>query len=240
MTWKKWLYIILLVVIIVPILFFYQAFNGNPVSKFASKKSLENFLAEKYPEHEYRIHEGVYNFKISGYSFDVNEIGDPEQTTYQFEVTGFLKPKVTLDAIYLGNLDEPLINKLSEEASEELTEVLSEKVPSIMNTYVHIEVSKGKYKENTNWSKDLQLENPISINITVDVTNMTKGDVLEAAKAIQQTLRENNYVYDEVGFNGNMFDENIDDKEKRDYLKYWITFDEDSNLTINDVKELDQ
>ena len=77
---KKWIYVILLILLIVPILFLYQAYNGNPVTKYFSKAALKSFLAETYPDHEYHIRNDFYNFKIGGYTYEVVQIGDSEQT----------------------------------------------------------------------------------------------------------------------------------------------------------------
>ena len=63
----------------------------------------------------------IYNFKIGGYTSWVVQIGDQQQTEYEFEVTGFFKPTVTHDGIYYGNLDIPLIEKLSDEAAVEIS-----------------------------------------------------------------------------------------------------------------------
>ena len=237
---KKWLYICLLIVLIVPILFFYQAFNGNPVTKYFSKAALKSFLAETYPENEYYIREQYYNFKIGGYTSKVVQIGDEQQTEYEFEVTGLLNPTVTLDGIYYGNLDIPLIERLSEEAEDEITSELTGNVPEITDIYVQIEVLKGKYESDTVWKREMQLEKPIRIILTLDVTNMTKEEVLKKVKTIQQTLQEENYVYEEVSFNGNMFGKSMDGKDNRGYLKYAVGFDKDTNITLDDIEVYEQ
>ncbi|MBS4204581.1 DUF3139 domain-containing protein [Lederbergia citrea] len=229
---KKWLYIVLLIVLVVPILLFYQAFNGNPVTKYASKKALKSFLAEKYSDHEYRINNEFYNFKIGGYTYQVVQIGDEQQAKYEFEVTGFLKPTVTYDGIYYANLDTPLMEKLSEEAAAELTSVLAEKIPEIKDMYVQIEILKGKYAADTEWKKDLKLEKPMYINLTVDVTNMSKGGILATVQTIQQTLQSENYEYDRVSFNGNIMDQTIDG-----YVKYAIGFDTNTKIKLKDIEE---
>lgn len=237
---KKWLYIILIIVLVVPILFFYNAFNGNPVSKYTSKKSLKSFLAEKYPDQQYHIRDQFYNFKIGGYTFEVVQIGDEQQTEYEFEVTGFFKPTVKYDGIYYANLDIPLMEKLSEEAAFELASVLTEKVPKIVDIYVQLEILQGRYEVKTNWTKDLTLEKPMYIHLIMDVTNMNKEEVLAAVVTIQHTLNLENYAYDRVSFNGNIFGTNIDGKDDGGYVKYAIGFNDHSNIALSDIEELKQ
>ena len=76
--------------------------------------------------------------------------------------------------------------------------LLAEHVPKITDIYVRVEVLKGKYEADTVWNKEMKLEKPIGISLTLDVTNLNKDEVLEVAKTIQQTLHEENYKYSEV------------------------------------------
>ena len=88
---KKVIYILLIIILVVPILFFYNAFNGNPVWKSVSTIALKNYLKETYPQDEFRVNDGFYNFKISGYTYEVLKIGEDGQE-YEFGVTKFFKP----------------------------------------------------------------------------------------------------------------------------------------------------
>ncbi|MEK3888685.1 YfjL-like protein [Bacillus sp. FSL K6-3431] len=233
---KKWLYTILLIILIVPILFFYQAFNGNPVSKIAAKNSLQGYLTRQYPHKEYRMLNQFYDFKIGGYTFEVVQIGDEQQEKYEFQVTGFFKPTITFDGIYYANLDEPLMEKLSREAVDELKSVFHDNGIQIVDMYVQLEISQGKYTGNTIWSKGLQLEKPMYIHLTIDVTNMNKKDVLAAVKSIQQTLDSENYQYSRVSFNGNIIDKSTIGKNYNGYVKYHIGFDKGANIELSDIE----
>ncbi|MFK4998856.1 hypothetical protein ACI2OX_20865 [Bacillus sp. N9] len=92
------------------------------------------------------------------------------------------KPTVTYDGIYYANLDLPLIEKLQEQAAAELTTLLQEPVPELTNLSVQLEVLKGTYDAATNWHKNLKVEKPLYIHLTIDVTDLTKVDVLTIAK----------------------------------------------------------
>ncbi|MBO1003960.1 YfjL-like protein [Pseudogracilibacillus auburnensis] len=234
---KKWLYIIGIIVLVVPVLFFYHAFNGNPVWKAVSTNALKNYLKDTYPQDEFRIHDGFYNFKISGYTYEVIKIGEDGQG-YEFEVTRFFKPTVSYDGIYYANLDLPLMEKLQDEAANEISDALN--MDSIVNIGVQIEVLQGTYDADTQWSKDLQLEKPIYIHLTMDVTNMSKEEVFTAVQSIKQKLDSAGYQYDRVSFNGNMFDGKFGDKDEFGYLKYAVGFDQDSNITIKNIEEYNQ
>ncbi|MBS4218716.1 hypothetical protein KHA96_10370 [Bacillus sp. FJAT-49711] len=240
MTKMKWLYLILIIILVVPILFFYNAFNGNPVWKYVSERSVKLYLKETYPGQEFVIPDGFYNFKVSGYTYDVRKIGDGQQKEYEFNVTGFWKPTVTYDGIYYDNLDLPLMDKLGEEASAELTELLTDKVGRVIEMSVQIEVLKGTYSSDTNWSKDLKLEKPIYIHLIVDATNRSKDDVLKMVRSIQQTLNSEHYNYSGVSFNGNLFDNEVIEKDNLGYVKYYVGFEKNSDIKLSDIEEYNQ
>ncbi|MBS4206929.1 DUF3139 domain-containing protein [Bacillus sp. FJAT-50079] len=231
---KKWLYIGLLIILIVPIIFLYQSFNGNPLTKYMSKSAVKRYLSENYPEHEYHIRKDVYNFKISGYSYEVVQIGSEEN--YEFEVTGLIKPTVTYDGIYYANLDMPLIEKLQEQAAAELTTLLQEPIPELTNLSVQLEVLKGTYDEATNWHKDLKIEKPLYIHMTMDVAELTKEDVLTAAKTAQKILNDEGYSYSRVSLNGNMFDLAAD-KDNPGYVKYAVGFEPNTNIALKQIED---
>ncbi|MBS4200865.1 hypothetical protein KHA93_14610 [Bacillus sp. FJAT-49732] len=240
MTLKKWIYLFLIIVLVVPILFFYNAFNGNPAWKYFSNKAVKHYLQDTYPGEEFVIHDGFYNFKVSGYSYKVRKVGDERQKNYEFTVSGFWKPTVIYDEIYYDNLDLPLIEKLEKEAISELKELLKDKVKRIVDMSVQIEVLKGTYSLDTHWSKDLKLEKPIYIHLIVDATNMSKEDALETVRSIQQALNTDHYSYEGVSFNGNLFDNKTIEKDELGYVKYSVGFEKDSNIELNDIEEYNQ
>ncbi|MCH1625634.1 hypothetical protein [Fredinandcohnia quinoae] len=243
---KKMIYSILLVLLIGFILFFYQAFNGNPISKAYSKNVLGTYLNNNYPSKEFRIDDGVYDFKFSQYIFEVVEIGSIKDSDgglkkYEFNVSGFIKPVVNWDGIYYANLDEPLMEKLGQEAAKEIEGVLKEEVPSVHSVEIQIEVLKGKLDPATSWNKNLSLEKPIQMHIVLDSTNQTTKDVFDDAKKIQNIIESEGYKYDYVNINGNGFDNKYSDgKDDRGYVKFAISFEKDTKLQLNDVEEFDQ
>ncbi|MEK5441267.1 MULTISPECIES: YfjL-like protein [unclassified Fredinandcohnia] len=240
---RKVIYGVIIGVLVVFVLFIYNAFNGNPVSKFYSTKVLEHYLEETYPERDFRMEEVFYNFKFSTYDFKVIEIGNAspngnEPKTYEFTVRGFLKPYVNLDTIYIENLDEPLMEKLSGEAQSEITDLLMQSVPAVKGIGVSLEVLKGKYNSNTNWNKDMELERPISLHIVLDSTNSTVEDVFNEAEVIQKMLNENEYTYESVTINGNIIDNPNAEYVKDDtgYVKYSVSFEKDTEINVQNIE----
>ncbi|MFS0822070.1 hypothetical protein [Bacillus sp. 1P02SD] len=243
---RKIMYSILLGLLVLFVLYIYNEFNGNPVSKLYSTKVLENYLEETYPDREFRIEEGFYNFKFSSYDFNVIEIGatPPNENgpkTYEFNVRGFLRPYVILDSIYTENLDEPVMEKLSAEAQTEITALLKQSVPTVKGIGVSLEVQKGDYDMNTTWSKDMKLEKPIGMHIVLDSTQSTKEDVLTESQVIQKVLNENNYSYEYVTINGNIIDDANAEYVKDDtgYVKYYVSFEMVTDIELKDIEVIE-
>ena len=83
------------------------------------------------------------------------------------------------------------MEKLAGEAANEMSDVLN--MDNIVNIDVQIEVLQGTYDSETHWSKDLKLEKPLYIHLTMDVANMNKEDVLSAVLSIKQKLDSAGY-----------------------------------------------
>jgi hypothetical protein len=236
---KKWIYITLFVVLLVPLLLLYQAFNGNPASKYFSKRALAHYLADTYPKEQFRISDGFYNFKIGGYAYDVVQIGSGD--AYEFEVQGFIKPKVTFDGVYYANLDESLMEKLGNEAANEITALLKKEVPEIVYVDVQIEILKGKLAPDTKWNKTLPLEKPMYIHITTNAAGKTKKDVASAMKKIQEALNANGYEYGSATMNANIMDnEKMTGKDDFGYVKFSGSFKSNETIRENDIEQLNE
>lgn len=234
---KRVIYSVLLVVLIGFVFFIYNSFNGNPLSKYLAQRELNTYLKETYPDQAFHISDGFYNFKFGEYSFDARQIGTDEAgTEYEFTLRGFLKPTVFWDGIYYSNLDEPLMEKLQNEAANEITELLADKLDVIANVSVQIEVLQGTYDQDVRWSKDLKIEKPLRLHMFLDSTNATREDVLIAAEIIQATLNEANYDYDHVTINGNIMDKKVTEKDDFGYVKYVVSFHKDTHLKLKDVR----
>lgn len=235
---RKWVYIILIILLALPVLFFYDAFNGNPLSKRLSKSTLKSYLAATYPEDEFRLSKPIYNFKDNGYDYDVRKVGDFSQTDYQFIVTGLFGSNVHYDAIYYENQDTQLIEKLEQQASDELTALLQKEVPEILQVTPQLEVLKGTYDADTQWTKDFKAEKPMYIHIVVDTRELSKEAILQIAKTIQKTLNVNGYAYNHTMINANILsDDKEEDKDSFGYVKYAISFEKDTKLKLKQVTQ---
>ena len=244
MNKRKILFSVLALLLIGFVLFIYNEFNGNPVSKYFATKELESYLKETYPKKEFRLDPGSYNFKDKEYSFNVIEIGSttPGGTgprEYFFSVRGFINPTVQMDGIYTENLDQVLMEKIGKEAGEEIKTLLSQDVKTIISVEVYVEFLKGTFPADSHWNKSMKLEKPIWMHIYLDATNATREQVFEDVQKIQATLNKHGYEYASVNINANVIG---DPKGKEDigYVKFATSFKKNDVLKLKDMREFNQ
>ena len=234
---KKTGYILLLILLIGVVLFVYHELNSNPLSKYYTTKTLENYLIETYPNKELRIDEAIYLANRKVYSIIVTEIittSSKERIPkkHEFILGGTFKPTVIVDSIYMDNLDQDLMAKLEKEAGQEIQSLLSKHVTSLDYVSAGFEIQKGEFPPDTRWSKDLKLKHPVSLFIVLNSKGASKEDVLKDAKEIQAILNENGYNYRSVGINSSVL-QGEDIKE----LTYSTSFKRDTELKLRDIEE---
>ncbi|MFA9559526.1 hypothetical protein ACERII_19635 [Evansella sp. AB-rgal1] len=229
---KKWIYSILIVVLSTIVLVLYTGFNGNPISKFIAEKSLSNHLEETYPDREFRIKEGFHNFKISGYEFNVVEIGSGIE--FDFTMNGDFIPRLGLDGVRQSQLDRRLMERLSDEAEEEMTTLLADEINTLKRIDVNVEVLKGQLPNDVVWDKDLPFDNQLTIYILLDLSDLKKEEFFHIAQNVQEKLNKEGYDYERVIIDGNVFENEQDDYG---YVKYALGFHKTEKLKEKDIKE---
>jgi hypothetical protein len=237
MNKKKWLYVLIIVVLSLLILFLYNAFNGNPITKQLSKSEIKNYLAETYPNDQFSIGKPFYNFKDGGYHYDVRIIGDANQMEYDITVTGILGSTIYFDGIYYANQDKKLIEKLQNEANAELKLLLKDKIPEILDVSTGLQILKGKYDATISWDKNFIPEKPMTLFLTIDSSELSTEDIAKLASNIQEILNREQYVYSNITINGNILSNN-DGKDGVPFwnLKYYLSYESDTVLRSKDVK----
>lgn len=75
----------------VVIVFFANAFFGNPVSKIMAEKSAENYIAEVYPDTDYEIEGAGFDFKSTNYNVHIISPSSPDSSfTLMYNMMGKL------------------------------------------------------------------------------------------------------------------------------------------------------
>lgn len=243
---RKIVFSVLALLLIGFVLFVYNEFNGNPISKYFATQKLESYLKETYPKKEFRVDPGSYNFKDKVFPYNVIEIGSTNSDNsgpkeYRFEMRGFIKPTVQMDGIYTENLDQDLMAKIGKEAGGEIKTLLSQELKTIISVDVYVEFLKGTFPVDSHWNKSMKFEKPVWMHIYLDATNATKEQVFEDVLKLQATLNKHGYEYDSVNINANVIgDPKLSGKDDIGYVKFATSFKKNEVLKLKDVKEFNQ
>ncbi len=240
---KKRIYGLALGLLALLVLFIYNAFNGNPASKWLAQQSLEQYLKEQYPELELRVKKASYTFKNEEYIFEAVIIGGVEQEAnppgeFEFRMRGGIWPTtVAADGLYTSRLDEEKMEQLGREASAELQALLQPQVPSLRLVETHVEVLRGQLPAGASWSRELALPKPPWLYMVLDASQSSREELLEAAARIQTLLEEGGYVYRSVTINANRYGDSAEQgKDARGRVTYVIRFDSQTELKLDDVQ----
>ncbi|WP_407371404.1 hypothetical protein [Carnobacterium sp.] len=224
---KRLIYSVIAISLIAIVVFAYIKMNGNPIEKNKSKESLEEFLEQTYPEMDYKIKRSAeYGWVDGTFRFNVvtkDSIG--VESTYPFDVSAYEPYEVFSDTIHLSKIDKEASEKLNTEAEQYILALLKEKVPEIDGVSTDVEVY-GNVAED--WTPQLKTPKPIHIMIGLEKTDLTKEQMLEQSKTIQQQLNDESidYYIAEIGYHNFVNGEEIYD---------YISFTPDQKLTIEDV-----
>lgn len=246
MKFKKIGYCFLLFVLIAFVLTLYNSLNGNPISRYTAKKTLEKYLTNTYSNQIVRIQgSGSYDFKFHTYNFKVIRISDSESKEkddaykeYTFTVAGTLSHQVQIDPIKEDNVDKEKSNKFSEEASREIQNLLIKELPQMKNASVSVQVLKGEFDDNISWSKTLKLDSPITMHIIIDASKETKEDFLKTCQKIQQVLNSSNYSYSNANINGNVMGDSFSEKDVYGYVIYAASLSPNKEVAADNIKVL--
>lgn len=233
---KKTIYTILIILLLGIVLYSYNEFNGNPISSYLAEKKLEFYLTEHYPEYSLRLENKGYNFKFSEYVFEAIQIGS-ENHVYEFTVRGHIFPEIRYDELRISLRDNELMERVSQQAEEEIFELLASSLDNLVEVSVTVEILKGQYDQQLQWSKEIVFDRPIRLFIILNSENNSREETLAEAQMIQNILNEHGYTYERVMINGNHLGKQTEQKdEKQGYVRYSVSFEPNKNLTLRDIK----
>lgn len=235
---KKWLSLLLALVITVSVLFGYTVFNGNFISKQFAKSTLKEYLAEHYPNTSVQLDKGNYNFKFGTYDFDVTFNEPPNYWNYTFEVGPKYVPN-TIEAkmMHYDSRDEKKSNDWSDQGSQYVKDLLAS-LP-VGDTFYSIDVP-NQFPQ-TEWTPDVNVIVAPSISIEFPLyKGETKEEFLEIVQEVQAVLDADKIKYDTVFI---YMDEKIDNRDgkKEGYAsiyyerKYNVEFQANVPITIDDI-----
>ena len=242
---KKWLYIVPAALILVVVLFFYVSFNGNFISKIIAKNSAQDYLKIQYPEGNYTLQDGHYNFKNGTYAFDLMYYSEEhaQNWAYTLEVgNGLFPTSVEYVTLHADSTDTETTELWNKEGSDYVNKLLKGLPISVSASYT-ISVPIGFTKETPTWQPEVPV--PIAPFLYIDTAyynGETKEQFLQLTKEIQQRLNKESLNYSNVTIVMNEKFNNSDGK-KVGYApiyyetKYYVTFGRKTEITIKTILE---
>ena len=224
---KKIIYSVIAISLIATIVFAYMQMSGNTIDKQKAKESLEEFLEQTYPNMDYEIKRSVgYGWTDGTYEFKVvKKDSVAVENTYTFYVSAFEPYEVFSDTIHESNIDKEASEKLNAEAEQYILTLLQEKVPQVDSVDTDVEVYNKVAEE---WTPQLKTPKPILIMLEIEKGDLTKEQMLEQCKAIQELLNDESidYYLTEAGYRSM-----VNGEENYEY----VSFTPAQELTINDL-----
>lgn len=226
---KKLLYGGIAVLLIGAVIFAYIQMSGNPIEKNKAKESLEAYLEENYPDMDYKIKQSAdYGWSDATFRFTVVEQDSAAvETTYKIYVSAMEPYEILGDTIHFSKIDKEASSKLNAQAEEHILTLLQKKVPEVESVSTDVEV----YHDGADkWTPELETPKPMLIMLEIEKAELTKDQMLQQSKTIQQELNGEsiNYYMAEVGYRSV-----VDGEEIYDY----VSFAPDQKLTLKDVNE---
>ena len=224
---KKIIYSVVAVLLISVLVFAYMQMSGNTLDKQKAKESLETFLQETSPDMDYEIKQVGYGWTDDTYQFEVVKKDSlAVETTYTFYVSGFEPYEVFSDTIHETNIDNEVSDKLNAEAEQYILTLLQGKVPQVDSVTTNVEVYNNVTET---WTPKLKTPKPMHIMLEIEKGELTKEQMLEQCKEIQELLNNEsiNYYLTEVGYRS---------VENEEEMYTYVSFTPDQELTLNDLK----
>ena len=207
---KKWLYVVGIVVIIVPVLYLYISFNSTFVSKWKAKQVALDYLNEVYDEGAYWYEKTNYSFKDKSYYVRYFAYGPIGEYSATVEVGNGLWPSKVL---YTHINDDPenfyLDERINDQTRRQLL-ILLEDYPILDAQYASTSPSTLGYTLET---FSLYEKTPFKPNILIYLTKENRSK--EGAKAIVQDIQK---TLNEAGVHYLDFQVQQDNVENNDLL----------------------
>ena len=133
------------------ILWVYTSFNGDPLSAWLARRTMEKYLTETYPDKTFTVQEVHYNFKFNSYEAQV-----VEGTNHFFQLTGSPR-KVKYDQYkYTFAMDEVLTNRFSAQLKDELKALLKPGFPQLSEISSDFYVAKDEYPADAKFTRGME------------------------------------------------------------------------------------
>ncbi len=194
MNKKKWLYVVGIIVIIIPVLYLYISFNSTFISKWKAKQVALDYLNEVYDEGAYWYDSTNYTFNDNSYYVRYTANGPLGEYSATVEVGNGLWPsKILYTHINDDSPNEEIDVQINDKTRTVLLTLL-EDYPILDASYASASPSTLGYTLET---FSLYEKTPFKPNILIYLTkeNRSKEEAKAIVQNIQQAFNEANVHY---------------------------------------------
>lgn len=198
---KKIIFSVILVVLVFGILFIYNAFNGNPVSKAIERKKFQTYIEKTYPGTDFKIDKMYFDFKFAnygakvvsdekGYEFNIVRLYDGRiydeykdmPMLIDYEITKKFRDKIAYD----------IMNGLKDKLNLSDEEARYQENKSSLDVFIDVE--QGKYRDKSiEYSNDLDDKFAIGLSIPMQDEKDYKEKLCENMQIIRDFALKQNY-----------------------------------------------
>lgn len=225
---KKIIYSLIAASLIALVIGIYIKAAGNPYEISKARESLKAYIEKTYPDRDLTIKwYANYSSFNEDIRFEVLEKGSlGVETTYKFDVNSYEPYEVFNDTIHESLIDKNTSQKLNKQAEQYILTLLKKKVPELHSVDTDIEVYNNDV---TVWTPKLKTPSPILIMLEIEKGNLTKEQMLQQAKDIQQQLNSESIDYHlaEVGYS-------VIVNGEKSYEEY-VSFTPNQKISIKDI-----
>lgn len=177
------------------VVFIYNSFNGNPLSKYIATKQMENYLTMNYPEEDFKIERVYYDFKFGAY---VGKVYSPRNGDIQFTVSPRRNGYVYDEYIDKYARDQELSRLFSEQINQMVFPIAKEKIVETSEVTAEIYIKKGKYPSDASYSKNM--EENLSLNIYFEGDKVSEEEFVEKCMNVRDTILASGFKVDHFRF----------------------------------------
>lgn len=179
--------IFILIVLVSLVGFIYNAFNGNPVSKYLNKKDIQKYISTNYSDKDLEVIKVDYNINIRNYITTVQL--RKEGTEYLIEK---LDDGSYLDGYYNAEVINPRFSgRMGEELSKIIYKDLKDKISELSSVAVKFEIKGGKYPINMDYTREMDEKPEILINF--QGSSITEEAFLDKVLLVKEEIIRKGY-----------------------------------------------
>lgn len=185
---KKFIYSIIVILLLGIIFWLYSGFNGNPVSKIRAEKDMKNYLETTYKGRDFKIGKVYYSMSFGVYT---TKVTGQKDSSISFTLS-WRGGRIRYDE-YISKyaMDNELSKIISSQITEETAPIIKSQIPDVTDVTSEIEIKKDVYTSDKSFSKDMREK--ITIWIYMKGDRIPRDEFIDRCIKSRDILKEKGY-----------------------------------------------